>query len=89
MLGGSAATIMIGIHARRLARLGVSKLTILVVDHSLIDPPGGHRAVGLRSVQTSSGVLKAQGCGFAEVLVLVDRGDSSTSQNCWLPSSKT
>jgi hypothetical protein len=40
---------MIGIYAS--ARLGVSKLTILVVDHPLVHPTGGHRAVRLRSVQ--------------------------------------
>jgi hypothetical protein len=51
-------------------------LTILVVDHPLIDPTGGHRAVRLRSVQDFlRGVEGATAAALAEVPVLVDRGE--------------
>jgi hypothetical protein len=67
---------MIGIHARRLARLGVSMLTILVVDHPLIDQRVVTAPYGCAACRTSSrGVEGAKAAALAEVPVLVDRGE--------------
>src|SRR6266704_401925 len=76
--GGSSATTMIRLAGvgRGHARVGVSKIAILVVDHPFVDPPGGRRAERLRSVQDFLRCAEgAKAAALADVLVLVDRAE--------------